>query len=222
MPTVATRADALRFEVSSVEVRQLHAVGAIDGVTLLFVAARNGIGVGYLRYYDDGTLAWKAPSSSYGTAVDVSAGGQFVLEDSTDEDAYVRIDVTAARLPSAAAEARVLLRDTYNNDVASDDVTAGEAASGSVETYTFDVQNDSPDGVPWCLVWIDSGVSGIEISPNGSSWSSPTNEASAIDVGPVPKDGSSTLHVRRTIGAGAGADPDVLTHLHFAYESWSG
>lgn len=224
MPAEATSADALRVEKAAATVRMLHAVGTISGVAVAFVAARNEPGTGYLAAGPAGTtLAWKAPgSSTFGTYVDVSAGGTFVLEDGEDADMFVRVIVTATRLPSSAAEGQVLLQDVYENEISSDDVTAAEALAGDISTFTVDVQNDSPDGVPWCLVWVDAAVTGIEISTDGISWSTPTNEASAIDLGPIAAAASVTLHLRRTIGAAAANDPAVLTELHMAFESWSG
>jgi len=224
MPAAYSGPDALHLEVSSIETRMLSTVGAIDGVVVAFAAGANGVGTGYLATGPDGTtLGWKGPgSSSYGTYVDVSAGGSFVIEDGDDPDHYVRVTVTASRLPTSAAEARVLLRDIYNNDVASDEVTAVEAAAGDVEDYTIDVVNDSADGVAGVLVWVDAAVSGIEISADGVSYSTPTDEASAISLGVIAQSSSAPLYLRRTIAGSAASDPDVLTHLHYSFTSRSG
>jgi hypothetical protein len=224
MPAVATRADAIRLEVAGVTSQMLHAVGAAEGVVVEFASGRNGVGTGYLATGPAGTtLAWKAPgSSTYGTYVDVSAGGSFLLEDGADADKCVRVTVTASRLPTSASESRVLLGDRYNNDVASDDITSGQATAGVVETYTLSAQNDSFEGVPFCHVWVDAAISGLEVSPDGVTWSTPTDEAASIEIGPIAAGAAATLHVRLTISPGATYDPDILTHLHLAYESWSG
>jgi len=221
MPAVATHADAIRMEISGVETPQLHHAGTLDGVAIAFVAGRNGPGTGYLASDSSGTsVAWKAPgSSSYGTYIDVSAGGSFVLEDGDDPDCYVRVTVTASRLPESIDEARVLLMDRYGNGVSHDDVTAGEAAAGDVTTHTITLTNDSNVSVSHVKAWLDAAVSGLEISNDGASWASATTEATGIDIDDIPGNGGTkTLHLRRTIGAGAPADADVLNHIHLAFD----
>jgi len=224
MPAVATGPDALRMEVASAGTQHLHWMGTLDGVAITHVGGRNGPGTGHIQ--SDGTgskLSWKAPgSSTYGTGVDCSAGGNFILCDGDDPDKFVRIAVTASRLPTSNDEAIVLLADVYNNDVASDDVSASEASAGDVETYTITLANDSTDKLLYVKVWIDSGVSNIEISDDGASWVTPTTEGTALSFGTIVVSGTDTLHVRRTIGAAAGSDPNVLTHLHASFESLGG
>jgi hypothetical protein len=223
MATAATNADALRIESGGSEVHHLSWIGTLPGVEILAVAAINGPGAGRLLASADGeSLQWRAPgSSTAGAAVDVSAGGTFLLEDGDDSDAWLRIEVTAASLDENATEAVVHLDDRYGNAVASDDVSAAEASAGDVETYTLTLANDSGLSITSVTVWIDSGVSGIEISDDGSTWVSPTTEGGGLSLGTITASGTDTLHVRRTIGSSTSYDPKVLTHLHasFVYDS---
>lgn len=218
MPAAATRADSLRFELSAVEVAQVDAVGSIPGLHILHVAAKNGTGIGRLRTSLDGKSAsWRAPGGkSIRTPLDVSLDGSYILEDGDDPDKFVRIQITAAELSGVPIDAEVVLRDLYNNAIASDDVTAAEASAGDQETYAFDLKNDSTDDATDLLVWLDAAVSDIEIK-DGFFWKSPTDEASGVGLGSILSGNSIVVDLRRTIGAGATADPAVLTHLHFSF-----
>ena len=220
MPAVAaTRADSLRFKLSDVKVAQLEAVGSIPGIHILHVAAKNGLGVGRLRTSLDGKSAsWRAPGgTSVRTPIDLSTDGSYILEDGDDPDKFVRVQITASALTSVPIDAEVIVRDLYNNAIASDDVTAAEASAGDQENYSFDLTNDSADDASNVRLWIDAAISGIEVW-SGFVWVSPTDEASSVDLGSILSGSSTLIRVRRTISAGASADPAVLTHLHFTFQ----
>jgi hypothetical protein len=76
-------------------------VGAnITGIAVNYAAALLGAGTLSVAYTASGTtIAIRMGSDSYGTAVDVSAGGTFSIYDATG-DAYITVTVTAASLPA--------------------------------------------------------------------------------------------------------------------------
>ena len=216
MPAAATRADAVRLEQDTVEVRQLRAVGTIPGASLLAAGARNAPGTGHLRSTGSGTdLSWKAPGGSYGGEVDVSAGGDFLLEDGIDPDKWARVNIVVSRLTPSPAEARVLLGDVWENRIVLDDVTAAEASAGDVTTWTVNLKNECAFDVLDLRVWLDPAVSGIEIGKNGADWYAPDSEghADVLIWDRVAGGGSETLHLRRTIGAGADPATGILNLL---------
>ena len=219
MPLVATRADALRMEDSGTEVVHLNAVGTIPGVVLLAVAARNGLGTGTIRSEGEGnTLSWRAPGSeTFGDSVTVAADGDVLLEDGEDTDKWVRIEIHFAELAPGSASEGVLLDDVYNNAIAAVDVNASRASSGDVAIYTVTMSNDGSFTLENLDVWIDSAVSGIEISDDGIVWVSPTTEGTALSFPDLIATGSDTLHIRRTIGAASPSDAAVVDLLHLAY-----
>lgn len=223
MPVVATRADALRLESSSVEIVHLNAVGTIPGVVVLAVAARNEPGTGTIRSEGEGkTLSWRAPGSeTFGDAVTLTADGDVLLEDGEDNDKWIRIEVHFTELAPGPASEGVLLGDVYNNGVASNDVNANRASTGHVFTYAVSMQNDGPFTLENIVVWVDSAVSGIEISDDGVVWVSPTTEGTALSFPDLPPINSQVLHIRRTIGSGASSDPVVLDLLHLRYDELS-
>ena len=217
MPVAATRADALRFKVGESEITHLIAAGGIPGVIVKQAAAKNGAGIGRLRSAGDGTLlSWKAPGSAvWGDAYHCHVDEQeYVLEDGEDHDKFVRVQIAADFLTPGSVEALVYLQEVYNNGIASDDVSAAEASAGDVETYQITMENVGSETLQKLVVWLDPGVSGLEISENGSSWVNPTTEETALAFPDLPAGQTDILHVRRTIGAGAEPDPAVLSCLH--------
>lgn len=212
-----TRADAIRILDGATEVKILSIAGTVPGVTPLAVGGAAGPGKGTLRQDAAGRLLWKAPgATAYGLPHVVASDGSYVVE-GTDASKYIRVQVDTSFQVSTPAEAKVHLQDRYN-ELGPDDVTAGEATSGNVETKTLTLENQSGGHVRSLLVWIDSAVSGLEISDDGSTWVSPTAEGSALamdaDLAPGATD---TLYLRRTVSAGASSDASVLHQLHFSH-----
>ncbi len=214
------RSDALKLRVSSVEVRSLVSVGTLVGVSVLAIGGSNGKGTGHLKVTEDGALfQWKPPGGSYGTGTKITANGSYLLE-GTDKDKWIRIQVFSSFLPSTVQEYPVYIDETFNT-IANDDITAAEASSGLIESYSLELYNSHPANALFDLkAWIDSAVSGIEISDDNATWVSPTSEGAALAMAsPLLSGSSDTLYIRRTIGAGASSDPDVLNKLLF---SWIG
>jgi len=223
MPVAATRADALRLKVGGQEVRSLTPVGTVAGVAVRAVAGRGGGGTGHLRSRGDGTeLSWKAPgSSSYGDPVACGTDGTYLLEDGDDRHKWARVQVYTSYLVGGGQEAAVLLGEMWNNGVGSDDVSAAEATSGDVETYELAVKNDGPMGVLDVKCWLVS-TAGLEVSKDGANWCAPDAEdhADVLVWDSIASGAQETLHVRRTIGAEAAYDPDVLNRVALAWDGY--
>lgn len=219
----ATGPDAVRLASSGADVASLHAVGTLDGVAVLFASGRNIPGTGYLRSYGDGTsLAWKEPGgSAYGSQLDCSAGGVFRLLGGDDPNAYVRVHVVPSYLSPGTNEARVLLQEFYNNALATDDVTAAEALAGDVETWTIEIRNTHPTwlAVARLKVWLGPFIDNIEISTDGIAWVTPRSEVDpdVLEYSAVAGGKAATVHFRRTIGAAAPSDPDVLNCVEWSF-----
>lgn len=214
---IATRGDALRLKLAGVESQSMVAVGAVPGLAVLAVAGRNGVGVGILKVSGSGTgLAWKAPgSASFGHAQPITADGSFLLEDGDDSDKWIRVAAYTDYLSDG--EGVVYVQDKYNNEVGQDDVTAAEASAGDVTDFSISVHNDSHVILSQVKFWLDASVSGIEISDDDITYVSPTTEGTALAMADIPAGGSITLYVRRTIGAGASSDADILNILECKY-----
>jgi len=215
-----SRGDALRLKISGVEIQHLKAVGTIPGVAILQVAARNGPGTARIRSTGDGTyLSWRAPNSdTYGSRALCSSDGICLLEDGEDRDKYVRVQVFTDHLQPNPAEAKVYLKDVYENGVSHDDVTAGEASAGDVTAYTITLSNASTVGISQLKAWLDGAVVGLEISDDGIAYVVRDCEENPLSLADIPTGGSITFYLRRTISAGASSDTGVLSHLHFAWE----
>lgn len=211
--------DALRIEQAGVEVRHLVAAGAVPGTAILLAAARNGPGEGRLRTNAGGTaVQWRAPgSAAFGLAVSVPADGEYLLRDGQDVDKFVRIQAWPAHL-QAGREAEVQLRDVYSNAIAHDDLTAGEAAAGDTATYQITLRNAGSKTLVDLIAWLDAATANLAISADGIAWIAPTTADAGLALPDVAAGVSTTLHIRRTIAAGAASDPDVLNHLRFRFD----
>ena len=221
-PTIdGARADAIRVKQASLEVKHLAAVRTIPGVVILAVAGRNGPGVGRLASSADGTtIAWQAPdSATFGPAVDVSTNGVYLLEDGADASKWIRVRVYADHLSPTPRSSRVHLADLYANGPPHDDVTAAEAAAGDVTDYTLNLVNEGAKHASDLRVWLDAATSDLEISDDAISWVNPTSESAGLGLGSLSSGESVTLWLRRTIGAAANSDPEILTKIHYAFSS---
>lgn len=223
MPNAYSHGDSLQIIVDSAEDRQLRSIGTINGVAVLSVAGRNGPGTATLESSDDGTrLRWTAPGSATpGPWVRCASDGTYLLEDGDDADAWVRIQVYADYLLPSPVQANVYIADRYNTAAAQDDVTASEASSGDVSTFTVTLKNLNGHTMTEIKCWLGASAAGIEIGTNGSDWYTPNSEihADVLEFGSLAYNATTTLHIRRTIGAAASADPDVLNLLEFSFKS---
>ena len=211
--------DSLRIEASAVEVPHLYSIGSIPGVIPLLASASNGPGSGLLSSSSDGkTLHWRAPGSLLsGIGVRCATDGNYLLHDGDDRNKWLRVQVDVSEMEGGGRGVGVALTDIYNNPVGSDDITSGQAAAGNVETYTLTLENQSNSTLSQLTVWIDSSVTGIEIADDGATWVSPKSETTGLILPDLVPGGTDTLHIRRTITAGAIADGHVLTYLHTKY-----
>ncbi len=221
MAAVGTHADALRLEKTGVEIVQLRPTGTVPGVIPLAAAGRNGPGSGRLRAVGD-RLQWRAPGSgTFGAAVECGTDGNYQLEDGEDFDKWLRVQVVREYLLTGSIDGLVELADVRNNEIGHDDVTSGEAAAGDVTDYTVEMTNvGTPGGIiTQIVVWLEETQDNlqIQISDDGIAWDSPTIEADGLAFPDLAPGASNTLHVRRTITAGAEADPDVLNFLHVSF-----
>lgn len=214
-----TRGDAIRPKLAAVDVPMHGAAGAVPGTVVTAAGGANGPGSGILRQLTTLRIQWRAPgSSTFGVSSNVSAGGAFVLEDGDNPDAWVRVVVAPLFQVPGLRDSIVYMQDVYNA-VGPDDVTAPEALAGLVEAWMFTLENVSGALAQGLKAWIDPLITGLEISDDGIVWVAPTTELSALVLGDVPIAGSEDLHIRRTIGAAAPSNPEVL---HLIELSWEG
>jgi hypothetical protein len=214
----ARGADAIRVKLNGVEIQHLTAVGALSGVYVQAIAARHGPGIGRLRNDGAGKLSWQAPdSSTFGPAIPAGSDGAYLLEDGDDRNKWIRLQVHESHLNTRPAEEQVYLDELYANGPPHDDVSETEALLGHVETYQLDLMNESPFNVGDLRVWLDASTPSLEISDDGSSWVAPTDETGGLQFGELVAGYQARLYLRRTISAGAGSDPDILSKIHYAF-----
>ena len=211
----------VRFEqTAGVEFTLLAAIGTVPGVRVVRAAALNGRGVGYLMIDSSNNLRWTAPGSfAAGTAVDVSAGGNFYLADGTTPDKWILVNVTAARLPGASAAQSIQLDDVYHNAVSYEEVTLvpydqtwtlylTNYSGSSISSLVFWLDPDEPANRSLLLTW---GVNTAVVD-----WS----EAAALlrTTITLTNGASTAIGVRRQLGGSEAADPSRLIRL---FGSWN-
>ena len=222
MPDPFTKSDALElflYPFADTPTSFL-AVGTLPGLIITNARHRNGEGKGFLRFKSDGTLAsWKAPGSlQYGAWVNVSALGEYLLEDGEDPNKSVRVEtVSAAHLPASAQEVPVYLESTHGGDRPFfGDVLDGQA--GEVVVVTRQLFNHGRSVMSNLVVWIDPASSYLEIDVGGG-YSSPTTEETALLIGTLLPLNSTLFDVRRTIPALTGPEPELVMELHFRWDA---
>ena len=216
-------ADSIRLFDGADEVRHLMALETLPGVAVRFASGANGPGTARLRYDAAGGLAYRAPgSAAFGPIVtpdpDASAPESIVLHDGEDRDALVRCDVYLECLPPVATQADVSLADVHNNPIGRANCAAADALAGETISYEITCRNVAEYSATSLRFWVtEPAAYTIEISADGSIWSTPTSEATALVLGDVAPDATRTLHVRRTIAPATDAAPSLLTLLHGAF-----
>lgn len=205
----------------------MRIAGALAGVVVLCVGARNGPGTGTLISSIAGNgqtqLAWQAPGSATpGIPQPVYPDGTYLLEDGADSTKFVRVQVYGSYLPTAGA-APVFVADTYNA-LGPDDVSAANASAGIVETVEYALANVSPVTVLNAKLWIErSGTDtrGVTVSQDGVTFVNPGSETdpNVLTWASIAPGASVNVWMQRTIPASASSNPATFNQLQFG---WTG
>jgi hypothetical protein len=231
--TIHWYADTIRLaDSTATEVRHLAVRGTLPGVVPLLAAARNGPGTASLRYTSAGAAQYRAPgSATWGPAVTVPLAAvitddTYILRDGDDPDCWLRVQVYADYLPSAATTVDVELADVVNNTIGQANCSAADATAGEVISWeitcTAQAAIAGTDHSATALTfWLTQPASGtIEISDDNATWVSPTTEGAGLVLGTVAAGASTTLYCRRTIAPGSIAAPTLLSQLHASFTYW--
>lgn len=126
----------------------------ITGLSNAFASGNNGAGSGTLEFdFSALSLRWTAPSGTAGSWVDVSSNGDYIVEDGTDPNSFLRVTVTAASLPGSDQNDTVVLVDAYNKQF--DNVSESEATAGDTEYRALGAMNDNAGTITTVKIWID-------------------------------------------------------------------
>lgn len=214
------------------------APATIGGVTI-DDAAGNDTGNGSL-FFDKSasTLQWTPPGGIIGPAVDVSAGGKFVLRGIDDTDGYILVTVNWGVLTLEPADATDSIAIANRTITLFDDIEKPEALAGDTEYRCFYVHNaHSVDMVQDLKIWIDTdpngndslaigldphGVSGTAsavssegVAPGSVVFSVPTAEGNAIVIGTISALSYYPLWLRRTVPAASPPVPIDISRIRF-------
>ena len=202
----------------------LATLGTLPGVRILDLAGRNAVGVGRLQRAADGLVSWRAPGSrTAGPAVDVSAGGTFLLRDGDDADAWLEIEATSAWLAAGPLQQRVEVVELWNTALAGDDVTDVQRKEGLTASWTLDLHDAGGAGLSVTL-WLDIyGARYHLLSDSGGvgSWIAPVTPGAGLAIG-IAAGGTASLHVRRVIPEYAPPSPLRRVRLHWYADDGAG
>lgn len=171
---------------------------AIQGLTIDFVSASNGEGLGALTAVDADELAWTAPGSeTRGAAVQILPGEQRLLEDGDDQGKYILVTRLAEATYDLAGSCAVRVLDVLNNVVgqANADIETGP-------TYRAIALVAGSATVRNLLVWIQSADHPVQIAdqapasqPNGDVQTIADEETAPTGVSFVAPDGPEHVDV---------------------------
>lgn len=218
MSTVNRRGHALQFlDAGGDESIHLTHIGTIPGIVIDRVGARNGVGIGRIKSVGS-VVSWRAPGSgSFGPPTDChieADSGEFLIEDGEDRDKWVKVTSYPAFFPDVEQASDVHITDLYGNEIGLDDVTSGEATAGDVSAFGVTMKNGSSVALTNIGLWLDRSAVGLELSEDNIAFSSPTNEANAVAFPDLAGLGTDIVYIRRTIAAGASANPRIRNVLH--------
>lgn len=202
----------------------LQAIGTLAGVRIVTAYGVNGPGVGWLQVTAANLLSWRAPNSAtYGTAVDVTAGGSFTITDGDDARKALDVSVTADYLPGIATSAAVVLRALYGAGISYLDVSRLQAANGNTREYAIALTKATAGSVA-VKVWIVARLNRYQLKVSGGSYASCYSEDTALAL-TLEYGTPAALVAKRTIVAGAPVSPRepvtlVVQTASERYEVW--
>lgn len=199
----------------------------ITGVTVLD-AYGNKEGAGTLTYTaSTQTLAWASYGGALGTPVDVSADGNYAIQTSNNGGTIV-VSVVSSSLPGSNTT-NTLTIAALDNQIF-DDVTADESDVGVVRYRCIYFCNTGATKTKSNKLWISSNTPGEDVisigldpagaggtaatiadentAPAGVTFSGPTSQATALDLGELQAGQDYPFWIRETV------PPEVTT----AYE----
>ena len=200
-------------------------VGTIPGVNITFVAAGNGPGIGRLRSESDGvTMRWTPPGETIeGPPVLGDVDGEYLVE-SPDPRKWIRINITAAFLLPNAAESRVHLSPNLGRfaNFADNDITAAQASSGDLQTYTVTAENESVKDIFGLRIWLDPLPRSpfLNIDDGIGGWLNPRSEAAARVLGDIAPGANVSFLIRRLVAPSQPFDPKVVNDARFSFRTW--
>lgn len=226
----------LEWRYSGAALQSLDALDTVGGVEITEVAGRNldaarGAGIGRLEtFYDvDGVLraAWRGPGSdTFGDAVNVAAGGAFLLADGSDDDAFIRVEVTPDRASDTTASMPVRLVELLNAGATAGNISESDALAGVIQTRTLTLANLSASvALANVRIWLGPDTRFCEVSWNGAAFTAatdPTTSDAAIGSKTITAGSTQNFTLRRTIPAATAATPLETLVIHVSWDDGAG
>lgn len=218
----ASLGGAISTDAAAVIKSQSITASTIGGVTY-DDAAGNALGNGTMTYTASGTtLQWTPPSGSIGPAVNITPSGRYTVY-GADGLGHVKITSVTGSFGGDASQ-----NPTIANQVNKlfDDVARVESVAGDVEYRCFYVKNDhASESMTGVKLWINSDANGADslalaldlagvnatadttadenTAPSPEpTFSAPTTELTALDIGTLTAGQYYGVWIRRTVPVG--------------------
>lgn len=213
---------AISTDAAAVIKSQSITASTIGGVTY-DDAAGNALGNGTVTFTASGqTLQWTPPSGTIGPAVAVGTNGVYTLY-GADYAGQVKVTVVAASLPGGDTTQNPAVANQTNKLF--DDVEVAESITGDAEYRCIYVKNThASETMASVKLWIHANTSGADsisigldpigkngtattianegAAPSGVTFSEPTNELTALDLGDLDSGDYYAVWIRRTVPLG--------------------
>ncbi|MBE0434195.1 MAG: hypothetical protein IBX56_00115 [Methylomicrobium sp.] len=207
--------------VSSTEVLSQSATGltTLTGI-VIGNAAGNNEGTGTLAYNSiNQTLTWTPPGGTTGKPVSIDGDGVYFVQGGSNGGALI-LTVTAANLPNNSVSNQLTVAHLNNKLFA--DVSKDQSYAGTIIYHCFAIKNTGTDTKKNVKLWVasntpgqdamaiglanaaagDGATTGIDadttseiIAPADVTFSAPTSEAAALDLGDLSP-ASGAAHTR--------------------------
>jgi len=222
---------------SSTEVRLLGGIITENVPELIVerVTGDNGVGVGVIR--SDGTnIYYTPPGGTEGTGEAIDDGETAILE-GADRDKAVRVTRDGAGLKTGSLS--LSLVDVFNNPIGMSNIPNADRVAGSTIYRAIMLRPRGLYGVLDIKFWLGTmtgtqstisigyeaqdGSGKIQTiadettAPSGISWSSPTDEASAITISGLDVGENHGLWIRRVFPAGGTVKERELVSLQCSF-----
>ncbi len=143
-------------DMEGVEAQSVRWVGTVPGVAVIFVSWENGVGKGILKSVGSNNIfAWKAPGSdTFGSTVNCSVDGNYILEDGEDQSKYIRIGVYNDYLSTSPVSTNIYIECRYETLLSGEDVEYDEALNGDDSWWSAELYNQSETDVLDLKLWM--------------------------------------------------------------------
>jgi len=211
--------------------------GTMTNIRIDRVSGACGSGVASIEAAGTGKLRFTAPGGSASDAVEIANGETLQLTDPDDPDKF--IVVTRCSSDDLYGQLTITMMPVFNNAVGLSNVSSAERTAGVTKVRCIGFTNKGSTSITQLKAWLDSttsstitiakqtqveGLFSVADDENdtselgGLSFSAPTTEETAIDLGTLAAAASVGLWIKNTLAADTeDANARLDNQIHISY-----